>query len=161
MSEGKELNGFNDEELMKEIEKRGIKNDRKKQPKTEAKENSGCGNLIAFLGLAFVILFLGICLISRCSGDESDNYKSNDQNDTSVSSGPVTYKITTESGVVYKVSLTFENDSGGTEQGDYSVPFTKSYYGFSSGDFLYISAQIIEPTENAGSISCKILDGKI
>jgi parallel beta-helix repeat protein len=57
------------------------------------------------------------------------------------------------------VSLTWENDSGGTEQGDYDVPFCKTYTDFQDGDFLYISAQIIEPTSYAGSITCRIYSG--
>ena len=57
------------------------------------------------------------------------------------------------------VSLTFENDTGGTDQGDYNMPFCKTFTNFDSNDFLYISAQIILPTSNAGSITCKIYDG--
>jgi hypothetical protein len=60
---------------------------------------------------------------------------------------------------VTAVSLTWKNDTGGTEQGDYEVPFCKIYTGFKSGDFLYISAQITEPTSGAGSITCSIYDG--
>ena len=60
---------------------------------------------------------------------------------------------------VSSVSLTWENDTGGTNQGDYKVPFCQTYRGFKSGDFLYISAQIIRPTSGAGSIECKIYDG--
>lgn len=60
---------------------------------------------------------------------------------------------------VSAVSLTWQNDTNGTEQGDYKVPFCKPYLGFSSSDFLYISAQIILPTSGAGSITCKIYDG--
>jgi hypothetical protein len=60
---------------------------------------------------------------------------------------------------VSAVSLTWENDTGGTEQGDYKVPYCKTYTGFKRGDFLYISAQIIKPTSGAGSIKCRIYDG--
>ena len=60
---------------------------------------------------------------------------------------------------VNAVSLTWENDSGGTDQGDYKIPFCKPYTGFKRGDFLYISAQIIKPTSGAGSIKCRIYDG--
>ena len=60
---------------------------------------------------------------------------------------------------VTAVSLTWENDTGGTEQGDYKVPFCAPFRGFSYGDFVYISAQIIEPTSGAGSITCFIYDG--
>ena len=61
---------------------------------------------------------------------------------------------------VTAVSLTWQNDTGGTDQGDYRVPFCKSYFRFRRGDFLYISAQIIRPTSYAGSIECRIYDGE-
>ena len=54
------------------------------------------------------------------------------------------------------VSLTWKNDSGGTDQGDYNVPFCKTYSGFEDSDFLYISAQIIQ---GGGHISCYVYDG--
>jgi hypothetical protein len=58
------------------------------------------------------------------------------------------------------VSLTWQNDTGGTSQGDYGVPYCQTYSNFYSGDFLYISAQIISPTSSyAGSIKCRIYDG--
>jgi len=57
---------------------------------------------------------------------------------------------------VSAVSLTWENDMGGTDQGDYKVPFCKPYSGFRPGDFLYISAQIIS---GDGKIKCQIYDG--
>ena len=57
---------------------------------------------------------------------------------------------------VSAVSLTWENDTNGTEQGDYLIPFCKIYRKFNPGDFLYISAQIIE---GEGKISCLIYDG--
>lgn len=60
---------------------------------------------------------------------------------------------------VNAVSLTWKNDTNGTEQGDYEVPFCKIYTGFKSGDFLYLSAQIIEPTSGAGTITCSIYNG--
>lgn len=70
----------------------------------------------------------------------------------------VQYEITGSS--VTAVSLTWQNDSGGTEQGDYQLPFKKGYR-MKPGDFTYISAQIIRPTTNAGTIECRIfIDGK-
>ncbi len=57
---------------------------------------------------------------------------------------------------VSAVSLTFENDTGGVDQGDYRVPFCKIFNNFQSGNFLYISAQIIS---GDGSIKCQIYDG--
>jgi len=69
----------------------------------------------------------------------------------------VRYVITGED--VSAVSLTWANDMGGTEQGDYKLPFCVPFDGFVSGDFLYISAQIISPTSGAGKITCKIYVG--
>ena len=57
------------------------------------------------------------------------------------------------------VSITLENDSNGTDQGDYAVPFCDPYNNFYSGDFVYISAQIIEPSDTHGSITCRIYYG--
>ena len=60
------------------------------------------------------------------------------------------------------MSLTYENDSGGTNQGDYDVPFKKTFTNFQAYDFVYISAQIISPTSGAGSITCRIYqDGEV
>lgn len=58
------------------------------------------------------------------------------------------------------VSVTLQNDTGGTDQGDYQLPICKNYSGFSYGDFMYISAQIISPTEGAGTIKCQIWNGE-
>lgn len=57
---------------------------------------------------------------------------------------------------VSAVSVTLENDTNGTEQGDYKLPFCIPYSNFKSGDFLYISAQIIQGN---GNIECVIYDG--
>lgn len=65
----------------------------------------------------------------------------------------VRYVITGSSGS--KVSLTWQNDTGGTEQGEYNLPFCVPFRNFTSSDFLYISAQIIS---NYGSIRCFIYD---
>ena len=67
----------------------------------------------------------------------------------------VRYVITGDD--VSSVSITLENDTGGTEQGDFVVPYCKVFTGFGNGDFLYISAQI---TRGSGSIICKIYDGE-
>lgn len=69
----------------------------------------------------------------------------------------VRYVITGDG--VSGVSLTWANDTGGTEQGDYKLPFCLPFDGFKSGDFLYLSAQIIQPTSGAGTITCTIYDG--
>jgi hypothetical protein len=58
------------------------------------------------------------------------------------------------------VSITLENDSGGSDQGEFGVPYCRTLTQFGSNDFLYISAQIINPTSGAGSIICEIWDGR-
>jgi len=65
----------------------------------------------------------------------------------------VKYVITGED--VTGVSVTWQNDMGGTNQGDYQLPFCIGYDQFENGDFLYISAQIIQ---GDGSIECKIFE---
>jgi hypothetical protein len=56
---------------------------------------------------------------------------------------------------VSRVALTWQNDTGGTSQGEYTVPFCKTFRGFKGGDFLYISAQIVQ---GEGDIQCRIYD---
>ena len=72
-------------------------------------------------------------------------------------SGVVLYMLIGED--VQAVSVTWGNDTGGTNQGDYKVPFCYRYAGFEPDDPLYISAQIALPSENAGEIHCRIYDG--
>jgi hypothetical protein len=76
-----------------------------------------------------------------------------------VESRGVKYVVTGEG--VLATALTWQNDTGGTEQGEYGVPFCKQYTGFESGDFVYISAQFIRATNLAkiGNITCRIYDG--
>ena len=52
-------------------------------------------------------------------------------------------------------SLTWRNDTNGTEQGDYNLPFCRTFTGFETTDFLYISAQVLGDE----SITCKIYVG--
>lgn len=49
-------------------------------------------------------------------------------------------------------SMVWENSQGGTEMGDYNLPWQKSFT-FAGGDFVYISAQNQGET---GSIICQI-----
>lgn len=75
----------------------------------------------------------------------------------SVSTHTVRYEVVGDG--VSAVSLTWENGTGGTDQGDYNLPFRMTY-SMERGDFVYISAQIIRPTSGAGSIECHIyVDG--
>lgn len=56
---------------------------------------------------------------------------------------------------VSSVSITQENDTSGTEQGKFALPYCDVFKDFDKGDFLYISAQI---ESGSGSITCKIYD---
>lgn len=51
----------------------------------------------------------------------------------------IEYRIT---GTATHCSATYENDKGGTSQSGVNVPFTYSWNGAKSGDFLYVSCQI-------------------
>lgn len=66
----------------------------------------------------------------------------------------VVYRVT---GSAKSASMTYENMQGGTEQGDYMLPFTKTlrFIGnVPNGTFLYISAQNDGET---GTVTCEIL----
>jgi hypothetical protein len=54
------------------------------------------------------------------------------------------------------VSLTYQNDTSGTEQRDSYTPFCISQFGFQNGEFVYISAQLND--EYGLSVQCLILD---
>lgn len=67
----------------------------------------------------------------------------------------ITYSIT---GTATSVSITLENETGNTEQGDFKVPFNMSFR-VPVGTFVYISAQNNGKT---GSVTCQIfVDGKV
>src|SRR3990170_2002420 len=72
----------------------------------------------------------------------------------------VTYEIT---GSADAVSITLENSTNGIDQGDYAVPFRRSAEFSADTSFLYISAQIIRPTEGYPTITCRIIaeNGKV
>ncbi len=57
---------------------------------------------------------------------------------------------------VSAASLTLQNASNGTEQGDFTIPYCRIFSDFKGGDFVYISAQILQ---GSGSLTCKIYDG--
>jgi len=93
---------------------------------------------------------LCIILARSCLGGGEGGSRS------SYSSAPNTYKVVYEvtGENPTKAGLTYENDSGNTEQRDVSLPWT---YEFTAqrGQFLYISAQT-KGTGGASTISCKI-----
>src|SRR3990172_1142854 len=117
----------------------------KKEP--EKKSSRSVGPLLILITVACLILIFIVF-----AGD-SPNGSTTIPGQHISSSKTIRYEITGQS--VTAVSLTWENDTGGTEQGDYKVPFKKSYT-MGPGDFVYISAQIIMPTSGAGFIECRI-----
>jgi hypothetical protein len=135
-------------------------------PTNQVEINKGSKGTVKWQVVAFIILVLIIFAgwfinqINSAYSSISSSISSPNNNSPSFSfptSGStlksIRYEITGTG--VNGVSLTWQNDTGGTEQGDYSVPFRKTYK-FNVGEFVYISAQIIEPTEGAGSIDCHI-----
>jgi hypothetical protein len=76
-----------------------------------------------------------------------------DTSSSTASTYSVTYKVT---GTASRVSLTYENAQGGTEQTSARIPWDKSFT-TGRGNFLYISAQ---NKGEIGSVTCQIwVDG--
>lgn len=75
--------------------------------------------------------------------------------DAAFSEPEVVYRL---SGTASTASVTLQNGSGGTEQGDVKIPFEHKVRA-PSGEFLYLSAQI---DEYGGSLTCEIyVDGRL
>jgi hypothetical protein len=109
-----------------------------------AKPEKRGSNPILIIPLILGILFLWFFLtqMNTDSGNSVQN---------SSTSYTVTYEVTGDG--AYSGSMTYENETGGTEQGDYKLPFRKVFdMGF--GDFAYISAQ---NNGESGKITCRIL----
>jgi len=110
----------------------------------DKKENRGT------VAVAAIIIIIGLLcswiIIANTQTDNDDSVRKNPEPTTKL----IRYEITGDN--VNTVSLTWENNSGGTEQGDYHIPFTQRYR-MMAGDFVYISAQIIS---GSGSIECRI-----
>jgi hypothetical protein len=69
----------------------------------------------------------------------------------------VVYVVEGSSGAT-RVAITIENDTGGTEQHEVSLPYRRVFSGFDAGDFVYISAQ----NQNSyGALDCQIIVGGI
>jgi hypothetical protein len=64
----------------------------------------------------------------------------------------VEYRIT---GSARRCSATYENSTGGTNQAEVNIPFSYSWSGAKSGDFLYMSCQI-DTGGDSGSILVEI-----
>ncbi|MBW8010875.1 MAG: hypothetical protein FVQ83_06495 [Chloroflexi bacterium] len=117
--------------------------------KTREKRKSHPLSILIFILLIFVCLLIGlpgICLSSSPS--------SSSPSFSLPSTHTVVYEI---EGTANRVSLTYENETGGTEQRDSNVPFKKTYI-MEGGDFAYISAQNLG---EFGTVTCKItVDGE-
>jgi len=74
--------------------------------------------------------------------------------DTLTGTSNIEYRVTGFN--IQRVSLTYESEGGGTAQiSNSTVPWSYAFKA-KEGDFLYISAQIVEGT---GSVTVSILDG--
>jgi len=105
---------------------------------------------VSLLPIILAIVIVGsVCLVlAMCRGGGGGGTYS-----TPIpSSYSVTYEI---SGSASSVSITLSNAQGGTEQGEYKVPFRKTYT-MDRGAFAYISAQ---NQGEFGTVTCKILVG--
>jgi len=100
--------------------------------------------LIIFIVIAVIFYFViqSIGTGGTRGGSSSQDNKSK--------SRVVTYEI---GGTTDRASLTLSNASGGTEQIEVRVPWTKAF-SMEQGDFAYISGQ---NDRDNGSITCKIL----
>ena len=111
----------------------------------DKKKKSGAGAIVT-VAIIITVLCVVMLIIASVQGDNGDTVRK----PTTQTFRLIKYEIIGDN--VSSVSLTWENDSGGTEQGDYKVPFRKGYQ-MVPGDFVYISAQIIG---GSGSIECRI-----
>lgn len=112
-------------------------------------------------GVVTVLAILAVVLVGEwirggglASGSNSPEYNSPTVHAApTVRAAPTTYKVMYEiTGSAGSVSITLSNAQGGTEQGDYSLPFRVTI-SMHKGDFVYISAQNNGET---GSVTCKI-----
>lgn len=94
--------------------------------------------------IGIVILIASVCVTSSCG--------------VTAPSGDVEYSVT---GTATRVDLTYENSTGGVSQiANAVVPWTYRWSTAKSGDFLYVSAQIVNPS--GGSITATVRkDGRV
>ena len=114
----------------------------------------------AIIGLITLALYLSGCTPTRLEEPRTI------LPEPTITRSPFEKCFETEKGIKYIITgdavdavfLTLENENGETEQGVYNLPFCRLFSGFRSGAFLYLSAQINQPTSGAGSIKCSIYD---
>lgn len=112
-------------------------------------ESSKSGLWITFLILVTIIVVYMLAM-NFANQDDAPKKDYIENYPTATMPPIVMYEI---GGTTDAASLTWENDTNGTDQGDYKVPFFKSFKGFRRGDFVYISAQNMRET---GNVTCKI-----
>lgn len=121
------------------------------QPNSENPKKKTPLVLWLILGIIFVCLVGYIISQSR---SDSSSYGDSYSVPTIKTIYRVTYEIT---GTTSGVSITLNNAQDGTEQGDYKLPFRKTYE-MQPGSFVYISAQNMY---ESGTVICKIyVDGE-
>lgn len=120
-------------------------------PESE-KNSGGCSNT-ALIVIGMIIIGVILILMIGDSSGSSGNTSSGISRPSEKTSYKVKYEIP---GTATSVSITLQNAQGGTEQGDYKVPFSQIFT-FQSGEYVYISAQ---NNDDHGTVTCKIyVDG--
>lgn len=127
-------------------------------PKKEAIENNK-NNTGRTVLIVLIILAAAFALFLKIKSDR-DRLMQNIIN--GVGSGPsistahdVKYEVT---GSASRVSMTYKNAEGGTEQKEWIVPYTKEFK-MKNGDFVYIAAQSVGT--GFAEVTCTIyVDGK-
>lgn len=123
---------------------RDLKPVKQKGPSQETQKNSASVAIVIVLLLAFL---LGILYFRSNFGAKVVSSGGTSSNTSKLIS--VRYEIT---GTAKRVSVTYSNAEGGTEQGDYKVPFSRTF-AMRQGDFAYISAQ---NGGKSGTVTCQI-----
>ncbi len=102
-----------------------------------------------------ILLVVVVVAVAGCLLEDTSNYSPTTHSYTpgGGASGVVTYSVT---GSASAASLTYQNDSGGTNQQTVNLPWTRTFSGFGSGDFLYVSAQ---NQDDHGTLRCEIKIG--
>jgi hypothetical protein len=91
--------------------------------------------------LSIVALWLCLAFLCCSGGAPNKNYQ-------------VTYRVDGTGGA----SLTYSNETGGTEQQEVTLPWTKTFSG-TAGEFLYLSAQNHE--EYGGIVASISINGRV